>query len=367
MISVFGCDITEIEVEHVSDTLRSQWLGLGSKVKLFEDAFEAKFDTPIVMLDNCSNALYMAVKMLELPAGSKIALPSVAWVSCAHAIVLNGHTPVFCDVDYKTMNIKAEYIPNNVDAIMVIHYAGLAVEMDDILAMNKPVIEDAAHAVCSTYHGKHCGTIGNVGVYSFNPVKNIATSDGGAITCNDLSKAKVLRYCGIGKSGFEAATASSVRWWEHSIQDVFIRSVPNNVSASIGLAQLERLDELQARRRAIWNIYQQEFGCLGWVERPVDAIGDMHSYFTYCIKVSERDKLAGYLYDNGIYTTFRFHPLHYNENLYGETHRKLDNTEKINARGLNLPIHPHLADSEVDKIVSVVKKFGENRKELHVA
>jgi aminotransferase len=245
-------------------------------------------------------------------------------------------------------------------AVMVVHYAGKPAMMDEISALGFPVIEDAAHAVDSTLGDRSCGTIGAVGIYSFDSVKNLATPDAGGLTASDpavVARMKLLRYCGIGKSGFDSISTHD-RWWEYSIQDVFPKVLPNDVSASIGVAQLRKLTRLQERRRQIWETYQSEFSSIEWLRRPVDAASDeRHSFFTYFIRVLDgrRNVLAKTLLDDGIYTTLRYHPLHMNP-IY-KSDAKLPNCELLNQQGLNLPLHPGLSDSDVGKIVDAVKRF----------
>jgi aminotransferase len=247
---------------------------------------------------------------------------------------------------------------------MVVHYAGLAVDLDPIFALGLPVIEDAAHAVCSTYKGKPCGAIADVGIYSFDAVKNLTTGEGGGIASrhsSHIDRAKILRYCGIGKSGFEAAVTNAKgksRWWEYNISEPFIKMLPTNIAAGIGLAQLDRIDALQATRADIWRRYQNEFGRMGWVATPAEALpGDKHSYFTYCIRVPKRDELAHFLLDNDVYTTLRYHPLHLNK-LYKQTDVKLPNCEKLNEDALSIPLHPRLLSADVDKIIDLFKGFA---------
>jgi aminotransferase len=246
---------------------------------------------------------------------------------------------------------------------MVVHYAGLAVEMDPILALGYPVIEDAAHAVDSTYKGKPCGAIGDVGIFSYDAVKNLTVGEGGGITARmpeRIERAKVMRYCGIGKSGFDSAVANAggkARWWEYNIQEPFIKMLPTNMAAGIGIAQLDRIDALQARRKVIWGIYQSELaGVPGLITPSEAAPGDRHSYFTYCIRVPKRDELAHYLLREEIYTTLRYHPLHMNP-LYGQMNVRLSNSEQLNADALSIPIHPRMTDADVVKVVERIRAF----------
>jgi dTDP-4-amino-4,6-dideoxygalactose transaminase len=368
MISVFGSLVGKEEIENVSKCMESQWMGFGKNVDLFEKKYSEKYNiNNFAMVDSGSNALFMAVKLLNLPSGSEIILPSFTWVSCAQAIIMSGHIPVFCDVDLRTMNVRLEDIEKQISpltaAIMVVHYAGLPVDLDPIIKLGYPVIEDAAHAIASTYKGKTCGTIGDVGIYSFDAVKNLTVGEGGGITTRDLSlieRAKVMRYCGIGKSGFDSAisnTDKKSRWWEYNIQEAFIKMLPTNLAASIGIAQLDRIDSLQERRELIWNKYQTEFKNINEIILPINPDeSQKHSYFTYTICVPKRDELAHYLLEKQIYTTLRYHPLHMNP-LYKQLEKKLDNTEILNETALSIPLHPRLTDEEVDYIIDEIKYF----------
>jgi aminotransferase len=365
MISVFGSQIGAEELAEVTASLGAQWMGMGPKVKAFEKEFAAHLGAAdFAMLDSGSNSLYTAITLLDLPGGSEVILPSFTWIACAHAVVLAGLKPIFCDVDVATMNVTAPLIAAKVSprtsAVMVVHYAGLPVEMQPVLDLGLPVIEDAAHAACSVHRGRACGTIGDVGIYSFDAVKNLASPDGGGVVARDIKRverARVLRYCGIGKSGFESS-ATKDRWWEYDVRAFFPRFLPNDISAAIALAQLRKLDALQERRRVIWNRYQEAFGDLAWLHRPVECPdGDRHSYFTYCVRIDgkSRDRLAKYLYDRGIYSTLRYHPLHMNP-IYGATER-LPTTERLNEQALSLPLHPRLSDGDVDQVIDGVRSF----------
>ena len=368
MISVFGSQVGDEELAHLRESIESSWLGMGKKVAAFENKFGERLGLDhFLLVDSGSNALYMAVASLELPPGSEIIVPSFTWVSCAQAILLAGHKPVFCDVEPSTGNCNAEliepWITPKTGAIMIVHYAGYPVDMDPILALGLPVIEDAAHAVDSQYKGKYCGAIGDVGIYSFDAVKNLTAGEGGGIAFNSqerYEKAKKLRYCGIGKSGFQQSQElahSKNRWWEYNISDVFIKMLPTDLAAGIGLAQLEKIDNLQARRKVIWERYQEAFADSPVIQRMVDLRpGDKHSYFTYLIQVPRRDDLAYHLLDKKIYTTLRYHPLHLNA-LYGQLDKDLEGCNLLNERGLNIPLHPNLTDDEVEYIIASIIEF----------
>lgn len=371
MITVFGSLVDENEIQGVSDCMKSQWMGFGKIVENFEDKYKKKFGIKnFAMVDSGSNALFMAITLLNLPPGSEIIIPSFTWVSCAQAVILAGHKPVFCDVDLLTMNVRKIDIESKITkktaAIMVVHYGGLSVDLDPIIDLGFPIIEDAAHAVCSTYKGRACGTIGDVGIYSFDAVKNLTVGEGGGITAqNDtlIERAKTMRYCGIGKSGFDSAVSNASgnsRWWEYNIKEPFIKMLPTNIAASIGLAQLDKIDELQKTRLFVWETYQSEFKNCSYIIRPQDNIGeDKHSYFTYCIRVPKRDQLAHFLLKEGIYTTLRYHPLHMNP-IYNQTNIELENCSILNEEALSIPIHPRITEEDLDKIISKIKFFYKN-------
>jgi aminotransferase len=365
MINVFGSLMGPEELEEIRTSLEAQWIGIGPKTAAFEKNFSARLGLPgFVLLDSGSNALHLAVKLLDLPPGSDVIVPSFTWISCAHAVVLCGHRPVFCDVSLDTHNVTRADVERartpNTRAVMVVHYGGLPVRVDEIAALGLPIVEDAAHATDSRLKGVACGGIGDVGIYSFDAVKNLAMGEGGGLAAKDparIARAKQLRYCGIGKSGFEAS-ASKDRWWEYNVTDFFPKMLPSDIAASIGLAQLRKLDKMQAYRKSIWERYQKEFADLGWLVRPQDAPADAtHSYFTYCVRVpgGRRDSFAKYLYDNGVYTTLRYHPLHLNK-IYGST-AKLPVCERLNEEALSLPIHPALKEADVAKIVEKVRAW----------
>lgn len=368
MISVFGSLVGDEEISNVVNCMRSQWMGYGKLVEKFEEMYQEKYRLPnFAMVDSGSNALFMAVTLLNLPPKSEVIVPSFTWVSCAQAVLLAGHTPIFCDVDLKTMNVTVdtvrEKISRKTGAIMVVHYAGLSVDLDPILELGYPVIEDAAHALDSTYKGRPCGTVGTVGIFSFDAVKNLTVGEGGGITSRNpdfIERAKIMRYCGIGKSGFDSAVSSAgqkARWWEYNINEPFIKMLPTNLAASIGISQLDRIDKLQARRLEIWNTYQVELGRIPSIVLPENAIGaDRHSYFTFCIRTTRRDELAHYLLKNGIYTTLRYHPLHLSK-LYGQTDVRLPNSEQLNEDALSIPIHPRLTDADLEEVIGRISKF----------
>lgn len=367
MIQVFGSLLGAEELEEIRDCLERQWIGMGPKTAELESALATHLDVAgVVLLNSGSNALQMAVELLGIPpgTGAEIIVPSFTWVSCASAVMLCGHRPVFCDVDEATMNIDpasvAQLIGPRTAAILAVHYAGLPADIDALKTFGLPVIEDAAHAIDSRYGARACGTLGEMGVYSFDAVKNLAMGEGGAVVCRDpakLQRARDLRLCGVASTGFSAARQTT-RWWEHEIIAPFSKMTPPDLCAAVGLAQLRKLPACQDRRAAIWRTYQQQLADLEWLQLPQDApAGHRHSYFTCCIRVTHgsRDALAHHLMEQDIYTTVRFHPLHLNPVF--DAQQTLPASERLGEQALNLPLHPRLSDADLERIIQAVRRF----------
>ena len=368
MINVFGSYTGQEEIDELSSSMNSQWMGIGPKVEKFEKLMADKTGLDFVAVDNCSNALYMACEILNLKRGSEVIVPAITWISCANAVLKAGCRPVFADCDYNTINVTDETL----DAVttrltrakMVVHYAGYPA---DITNTNVPVIGDCAHAA-DTYMalggvGKkyHIANYSDIAVFSFNEVKNIATPGMGGVAAlnTDYSqKAKAMRYCGILKSGFQAASDRK-RWWEYEIKAPFIKMLPNDICASIAIAQFKKLETMQQIRKAIYSTYQAGFKDEEWFLTPPE-IPDyiQHGYFTYYLRIlnGKRDELAYYLKEKGIYTTVRYQPLHLIKT-YGSK-QKLPVSELLNEQLINLPLHPGLSANDVCKVIGAVKDFG---------
>jgi len=365
MINVFSSSVGKEELINIESCLKRQWLGAGENVKIFEKKFaDYRKVSNFLMVDNATNGLFLACKLLNLDLGSEVILPSFTCIACAQAIKMAGLVPVFCDVDYETQNITLEnilpHISTKTKAIMVVHYAGLPVDIDPILNLGYSIIEDTAHAVDSLYKNKSCGSLGEIGVFSFDPIKNLSSCEGGGMIFKKeelYMLASSMRLCGVGSSGFQRMKSEDSMWWEDHAENVFIKAYPNDISASIALAQLEKLSALQARRKSIWDYYKSTFSKYQIIELPVEAKGDnKHSYFTFCIRVPKRNELAYFLKDRKIYTTLRFYPLHLNKYYY-TPNVKLTNCEKLAEFALNIPLHPNLSDTDVNYIVDSILEF----------
>lgn len=361
MINVFGSCTGAEELAEIKDCLDREWLGMGVKTETLEKLLAEKLEVPdFTLIDNCSNGLLMALEMLNLSKHDSVILPAITWISAANAVKLAGHNIIFADVDYDTVNMNTatlnDVLCDSAKAVMPVHYAGLPCW----IKTNLPVISDCAHAVDSYIDNIPLSQYYTISVYSFDSMKNIACGELGGICSikkqyQDMTKR--LRYCGILKSGLQAVTDKN-RWWQYEVLEPFIKMLPSDISAAIGIAQFKKLDILQQKRKDIWDAYNAELCDIDWIVVPPEIHkGIKHSYFTYFIKVinGKRDELAKYLLDKGIYTTVRYEPLH----LYPAfgSRQKLPVAEKLNEELLNLPLHPGLSVNDVTYIIDCIKNF----------
>lgn len=373
MINVFQPSLAEEELEAVRRVFQSNWLGKGRLTGEFEEAFAAHLGVPREHLrtaNSCSEGLFLSLKLLGVGPGDEVVMPTISFVASANAAVERGARPVFCDVDRRTLNATAESIEAvltpRTRAVMLIHYGGLPADMDPILDLLRPrgirLVEDSACSVASAHRGRACGTLGDVGVWSFDAAKILVTGDGGMVYASDPEMA--LRagrelYLGLdGQSGFSSAAAS--RWWEFDVTCAGRRGITNDIASAIGLEQLRKLAAFLARRREIERVYRGELAGIEWLSPPPEVPGHCRtSHYFHWIQVAgagRRDRLAEHLRDKGVYTTFRYHPLH-RVAFYGHSGRRLPGAEQAAEETLLLPLHQSLSDADVRRILDAIRCF----------
>lgn len=372
MINVFQPSLGEEEAESVKKVLQSNWLGKGKMVEAFEEQFaeHLKVEKKHIKTTNCcSEGLFSSMKILNIRAEDEVIMPTISFVGAGNAVCANGSKLVLCDVDPHTLNVRAcdieKKITAKTKAILLLHYGGVPCEMDEILDMadsyNLKVIEDSACSVASTYKGKACGTMGDIGTWSFDTMKILVCGDGGAIYIKDEEQAKFaekLMYFGLeSKSGYTNTVDS--KWWEFEISQYGHRSIMNDITASMALTQLNKLRGFVEKRKIVHDIYDNELKDLGWLKIPEKLSNDCESsFYFYPIQInsSKRDELASYLRENDIYTTFRYFPLH-KVSYYG-IRETFPNAEYAAYNTLCIPIHQSLSTDEVMYIVGKIKEFG---------
>ena len=318
-----------------------------------------------------TDALEMAAHLSHLQPGDEVIMPSYTFCSTADAFVLRGAVPVFVDIRPDTMNLNEQLIEDAITdrtkAIAVVHYAGVACEMDTIMEIAERhhllVIEDAAQAVMSSYKGKALGTIGDYGCYSFHETKNYSMGEGGAILIRDAEKtdeAEILREKGTNRSQYYRGQIDKYTWVDYGSS-----FLPSELNAAYLAAQLERADEINDTRLARWEQYYQLLTPLaeaGRIELPVIPEGCVHNAHMFYIKtkdVQERQALINALREQGILAVFHYIPLHSSPAgmKFGRFHGEDVYTTKESERLLRLPMYYSLTEGEVDEVVSVIKKF----------
>jgi perosamine synthetase len=222
------------------------------------------------------------------------------------------------------------------------------------------IIEDCAHATGGTYYGKKIGSEGNLACFSFQAVKNLATGDGGALVTDDQNaadRAKRLRWLGIDRDTWTRTEANRQYWWRYNVTEVGQKSHMNDITAAIGLVQLAKLDAMNARRREIVRLYNQQLA--GVVETPPaddEQRGFRSAWHIYCIRTAQRDDLAVHLQQHGVSTGVHYFPLHLYENIYGRQ-APLPVAEREWTRMMSLPIFPDLGDDQVTRVCQLIRKF----------
>jgi dTDP-4-amino-4,6-dideoxygalactose transaminase len=372
LINVFQPSLEREELDAVGRVFASNWIGKGAVTDRFETEFarHLQVDRPHVRsLNCCTEGLFQAMPLLGIGPGDEVVLPSISFVGAGHAVMAAGATPVFCDVDPRTLNATAETIAEKVTprtrAALVLHYGGLPCDLDAMTALlsNKRIalIEDSACSVASTYRGRRCGTFGDIGLWSFDAVKLLSTGDGGMIYCRDAGlaqHAERLLYLGLTTpTGF--ASDAQERWWEFDAVSPARRAATNDIAAAIGLEQLRKLSSFVQRRKDIHAFYDRALAGLAWLRTPPALPAHSESsYYMYWVQTPPgvRDRLARCLKERGIYTTFRYLPLH-RLPLYG-AHDRLPQAEEVAETTLCLPIHQRLSRNDLERVVDAVHQFG---------
>lgn len=377
MINIFQPSLGTEELKRLEEVFASNWIGKGQQVLDFERAFAESLGADprhFTSSTCCTEGLYLAMQLFNLGPGDEVIIPSISFVAVGSAVMACGAKPVFCDVDRHSLNVRAEDIEGRITpatkAVYVTHYAGLPCKMDPILELCRGrdirVIEDAACTVRSFYKERACGTLGDMGVWSFDAMKILCAGDGGMIYLRNreiLEVAKEALYLGLPgkqKSGMDSSDAGAANWWEFEVNRPARRAIMNNISGAIGIAQLEKLPGFLARRSEIDRRYREELEGLEWLKLPPPVPSDCRSsYYLFWVQTEYRDLLAQYLKDNGVYTTYRYWPLH-KVKLFAEAAGRtphLPGAEEASRCTLNIPLHQSLSDDDVAEIIRLIRKF----------
>ena len=362
------------EEEYIKQAIKGLRLsGDGSFTNQCHDWFKKNTGASKVLLTtSCTHALEMAAILVDIKNGDEVIMPSYTFTSTANAFVLRGAKIVFVDIRPDTMNIDEnkieEAITSKTKVIVPVHYAGVACDMDKIMSIarkyNLFVIEDAAQAITSLYKGKVLGTIGDLGTYSFHDTKNITSGEGGLLLVNNIKfhqRAEIIREKGTNRGQFFRGETDKYEW-----KDVGSSYLPSELNAAMLLAQLEQLNKLQEKRHYLWVMYYKELKVLtDKIELPVvtkKVNHNAHMFYIKCKDIVERANLMRFLKKNDIHTAFHYVPLHSSVagKIFGKFNSVDEYTTKESERLLRLPLHGNMSDSDINKVVSSIKKFYGN-------
>ena len=312
----------------------------------------------------------MAAILLDIQAGDEVIAPSYTFVSTVNAFSLRGAVIKFADSYSHHPNIDPEQIEKLITAktkvIVVVHYAGIACDMDRIMAIsskyNIPIVEDAAQAIDSYYKGRPLGSFGTFGTFSFHETKNIISGEGGLLIINDdryIQRAEIIREKGTNRSSFFRGEVAKYGW-----VDIGSSFLPSDIIAAYLFAQLENMTDIQARRINIWRKYYDNLSAVlrnSHIQLPIipcNSTNNAHMFYLICDSLEQRTALIKYLKDNAIHAVFHYLSLHeseyYNKKYSGEP---LVNSDNFSDTLVRLPLYYELTDAEVNKVCSLIADF----------
>ena len=360
----------EKELEILRSTLESGWVGCGPRTTELENRFADYIGVKhAIALNSCTAALHLAMIAAEVE-GQEVLTSSMTFVSTNHAILHGGGRPVFCDIEPDTLNISPEEIARKITpttrAIVVVHYGGHACDMDPILELAQEnrlwVIEDTAQGCGGLYKGRHLGSMGHIGCFSFQATKNMTTGDGGMLTTNDdalAERVRKLRWVGISKPTWERFRPGQAnRSWMYEVEEVGFKYEMNDLDAALGLVQMDKLESNNDKRRALLNRYRSAFDGVDGVEVLANRDYTQSACYNAVIKVDAelRDGLYQHLEANGIDSNVHYYPNHLLR-LYRVYTTRLPVTEREWQRILTIPLYPDMSFEDQDRITESIKEY----------
>ena len=359
------------ELKYLEEVCHSTTMsGNGDFTKKCHTFFEQKYGFKKCLLATSgTDALEMCAMLCNLKPGDEVIVPSYTFVSTALAFLREGAKVVFADSSAENPNMEVEQIEPLINektkVIAVVHYAGVACDMDAIMALaekhNLLVVEDAAHCIDSFYKGRALGSIGHLGAFSFHETKNISSGEGGMCVINDerfIRRAEIIWEKGTNRAEFYRGMVNKYGW-----VDMGSSFLPSEFNAAYLWAQLEQLDDIQGKRKHIWNRYFEGLnGKIGNEVKlpyiPEYATNNAHMFYLLCPSLEYRTALMKFLKENDVQTTFHYLPLH-SSKFYENKHdgRELPNGDRYGDTLVRLPLFYELSDMEIDKIVKLIVEF----------
>ena len=368
--------IGEVEIHKVVDCLKSGWITTGALCQEFEDKFCGLTGArQAVALNSATAGMHLMLTAMNLRQGDEVITPSVTFASTINMIALRQAKPVFVDIDYDTLNINCDLIEEKISsktkAIIPVHFAGVPADMDQINHLARKyhlaVIEDAAHAVGAYYKGIHAGGFGHPAIFSFHPIKNITTGEGGMITLNDAGlerKLRLLRFHGIERDAWKRYGKGGNP--SYDIMEPGYKYNMPDLLAALGLAQMERWKELNARRQQLARLYLDGLRGLNGLDLPqVPSYDHIHAWHLFIVKIKDfsRDafmqKLADYNIGYGLHFT-PAHELSYVKARYGAGADLLPETNRAADKIISLPLFPDMTEDDVQYVCDAIREILKN-------
>jgi dTDP-4-amino-4,6-dideoxygalactose transaminase len=369
------------ELEAVREVLESGWVTTGPKTKQFEAEFaKAVGAKHAIALNSCTAALHLALEAIGLRPDDEVITSPYTFAATAEVIRYFGAKPVLADIDAETFNIRPEpvaaAITDRTRAVIPIHIAGRAADMDPLLALCRErgiaVIEDAAHSFPTTYKGRTIGSFGDITCFSFYATKTITTGEGGMIcTDNDewAERCRIMSLHGISRDAWKRYTAEG-NWYYEIVAPGFKYNL-TDIASALGLAQLQKAAKMSARRRAIAMRYHDAFSGIEALQVPTEG-DDLHAWHLYMLRLNpdrltiDRARFVEELRARNIGTSVHFIPLHvhpYYRDLYGYVPEDFPVAHGEYLREISLPIYSKMTDEDVEDVIRAVTEIaGRNAK-----
>ena len=370
-IPLSDIDLDEEEIEEVTKVLKSKWLSMGPVTKEFEEQFADYLDVKYAFgVSSGTAALHIAHKALGIQEGGEVIVPSLTFVATANSALYCGAKPVFADItsldnfDISPDDIL-EKITNKTKVITIVHYGGYPCDMNAIMEIandnDLKVIEDAAHAPGAEYKGRKCGTVGDLGCFSFFANKNLVTGEGGMVATNDDALAEKIRI--MRSHGMTTLTWDRHKGHAHSydVVDLGFNYRINEMASALGLVQLKKLDENNEKRRKIAEEYRKGLENISGISVPFKNHKEKSSDHIFPILLSEhifRDKLIDKLKEKGIQTSIHYPPIHlftYYRKTFGFKEGMLPKTEFVGEHEDTLPLYPGMNKEDVKYILNCIE------------
>jgi dTDP-4-amino-4,6-dideoxygalactose transaminase len=369
-------DIGEEEIAAVVRCMRTGWVTTGPISKQFEVAFGEYLGNggETIAVNSATAGLHLALEALGIGPGDEVIVPSLTFTATAEVVRYLGAQPIFVDIDPDTLNISAaaieEAIGPQTRAIIPVHYAGLACDMDAILNLAKRhrlrVIEDAAHAFPTRYHERLIGTLeSDVVVFSFYANKTMTTGEGGMVVTRDplvAQRIRLMRIHGISSDAFDRYVSKKPAWYYEVVAAGFKYNL-TDIAASIGIEQLRKIDRFLARRELLASRYDRAFADLPLILPPRPQLGSNHAWHLYVVRLTSaakcgRDDLIGKLSERGIGTSVHFIPLHrqpYWRDRYALLNDQFPATEQAYQSMLSLPLYTRMTNADQQRVIDEVR------------